>query len=166
MNTLEDKVKPKLTNKQEMFCLEYIKDFNATQSYKRAGYGVKNDATAGVQSNKLLKNPKITEYIEILKEERMKRLRVDADWVLREAVEVYKMAKGEIAHIKSTRKNGAWHKEDVFMTNVKEANNALNTIGKHVKVKAFEKIVDIGDSEVIVVGLPKAQESTNEKAQD
>ena len=50
----------KLENvKWERFCLEYAKKANATDSYKNAGYKVKNDASAGASANKLLKNPMI-----------------------------------------------------------------------------------------------------------
>ncbi len=30
-----------LSKKQELFCIEYLVDLNATQAYKRAGYSVK-----------------------------------------------------------------------------------------------------------------------------
>lgn len=41
-----------LTDKQQAFCREYIKDFNATQAAKRAGYSEK---TAYSQGQRLLK---------------------------------------------------------------------------------------------------------------
>ncbi len=54
----------KLTEKQKRFCDYYIETCNATESYKRAGYSWGNDNVAGVEANKLLKNPKIRGYID------------------------------------------------------------------------------------------------------
>ena len=60
----------KLENaKWERFCLEYAKKANATDSYKNAGYKVKNDASAGASANKLLKNPIIQARLAELHEE-------------------------------------------------------------------------------------------------
>lgn len=55
--------------KWEMFCLEYSKKANATDSYKNAGYKVKNDASAAASAIKLLKNPKIQARLAELHEE-------------------------------------------------------------------------------------------------
>ncbi|MGK4106040.1 terminase small subunit [Limosilactobacillus vaginalis] len=54
----------KLTAKQRLFADEYIKSGNATQSYIKAGYSVKNENVAGVESKRLLRNPKIKSYID------------------------------------------------------------------------------------------------------
>ena len=60
----------KLANgKWERFCLEYAKKANATDSYKNAGYKVKNDASAAASAIKLLKNPKIQARLAELHEE-------------------------------------------------------------------------------------------------
>ena len=60
----------KLENaKWERFCLEYAKKANATDSYKNAGYKVKNDASAGASANKLLKNPMIQARLAELHDE-------------------------------------------------------------------------------------------------
>jgi len=52
----------KITKKQEIFCREYIYEYNATRSYLKAFPKVKV-STAGVEGCKLLKNPKIKEYL-------------------------------------------------------------------------------------------------------
>jgi phage terminase small subunit len=52
-----------LTDKQELFCFEYLKDFNAGDAYIRAGYrATKNSAR--VNACKLLKDPKIRKYLD------------------------------------------------------------------------------------------------------
>jgi hypothetical protein len=54
-------------------------------------------------------------------------------------------------------------KQEVCKTNIKEANNILNTIGKHTNVKAFAQEVENNTQTIIAVGMPKAQE--DEKTQ-
>lgn len=50
----------KLANaKHERFCLEYVKEANATKAYKKAGYKCKNDASANSAALRLLQNIKI-----------------------------------------------------------------------------------------------------------
>lgn len=148
----------KLTHKEEMFCIEFIVDFNGSQAYKRAGFKVKNDNVARAQASKLLTKPNIEKRIEQLKAERAERTEITADWVLKEAVEVYKMAKGVLPCVMSYTKDGAMHKMEVHKTNLKEANRALEIIGKHVTVKAFEKEIDLGDNVMFTITLPKELE--------
>lgn len=73
-----------LSNKQELFCKEYLVDLNATQAYKRAGYSAKSDNIAAVEASKLLRNPKIEAKIKELMDKRSQRTEVTADKVLAE----------------------------------------------------------------------------------
>ena len=68
-----------LNERQKLFCVEYIKDLNATQAAIRAGYSKK---TAGAQSHKLLKNAEIQNSIRSASKSRTERTEIDADWVL------------------------------------------------------------------------------------
>lgn len=219
----------KPTEKQEIFCKEYIIDFNGTRAYIDA-YStptkkVKN-SVARTQASKLLAKANINTRIEELKKERNERLEVNADWVLKQAQELLEIAKGEKPHIQSVFKEGRyvsintvsdeekvritqeieahenfdklythkwtnlildcgqyvrikenvigdyvvevmqkgqWMKQEVCKTNIKEANNILNTIGKHTNVKAFAQEVENNTQTIIAVGMPKAQE--DEKTQ-
>ena len=45
--------------KQDLFVKEYLKDLNGTQAYIRAGYKVKDENSAAVMANRLLRNVKI-----------------------------------------------------------------------------------------------------------
>lgn len=54
----------KLTIKQKKFADNYIKSGNATQSYINAGYSVRSENAAGVEGHKLLRNPKVKNYID------------------------------------------------------------------------------------------------------
>lgn len=57
-----------LTDKQQLFCLYFIKCFNATKAYQKA-YGCSYN-TAAVEGCRLLKNPKIKDLIRTMKQER------------------------------------------------------------------------------------------------
>ena len=73
---------PKLENqKHEVFCEEYLKDLNATQSAVRSGYSQK---TAGSIGQRLLKKVEIQHRISELMEERSKRTEITADKVIEE----------------------------------------------------------------------------------
>lgn len=54
----------KLTPKQKKFADYYIASLDTKGSYLKAGYNVKNDETAWVNANRLLKNAKVRAYID------------------------------------------------------------------------------------------------------
>lgn len=68
-----------LNEKQQLFCLEYIKDLNATQAAIRAGYSEKTAYSIG---QRLLKHVEIQKETERLLSERSERTKIDADWLL------------------------------------------------------------------------------------
>lgn len=70
-----------LNDKQEIFCREYLIDFNATQAAIRAGYSAK---TAGEQGFALLKKLQISERITRLVAERANALDLSGEKVLAE----------------------------------------------------------------------------------
>lgn len=77
-----------LTDKQEMFCREYLIDLNATQAAIRAGY---SDNTARKIGSENLTKPDIAQRIIDLKSDRNERVEVNADYVLRRLVEIDEM---------------------------------------------------------------------------
>ena len=103
----------KLTNKQAAFVREYLIDLNATQAAIRAGYSKK---TANEQGCQNLVKLNIAEAIAEAQEKRAKKQGIDAEWVLKESVELYEIFKAE--------KNPA-------------ANSTLTLIAKHVNVDAM-----------------------------
>ena len=60
-----------LTDKQQLFCVYYIRCFNATKAYQKA-YGC-DYTTAMSEGSKCLRNPKIKDEIFRLKQERLNR---------------------------------------------------------------------------------------------
>lgn len=80
----------KLTKKQELFCLEYLTDFNATQAAIRAGYRSKTARQIGAEN---LSKPAINERIKQLVKERESQLICNADEALKM---VTKIIRGEM----------------------------------------------------------------------
>lgn len=74
-----------LTPKQKLFADAYLADrsLNATAAYKAAGYAAKNDNVAAVEASKLLSNPKIVAYVASRQQERIERIELKQDDVLR-----------------------------------------------------------------------------------
>lgn len=72
----------RLTPKQERFVAEYLKDLNATQAAKRAGYSAKRADQSGYQA---LSNPAVVFAIEIGKKRQLARAELSAVRVLEEA---------------------------------------------------------------------------------
>lgn len=63
-----------MTEKQKIFCDEYLKDLNATRAYKIAYPKVKKDTVAATNGGRMLRNAEVKNYIdtqlEILHNER------------------------------------------------------------------------------------------------
>ncbi|HDL7825599.1 TPA: terminase small subunit [Yersinia enterocolitica] len=78
----------KLTDKQELFAREYLKDLNATQAAIRAGYSEKTARKIGSEN---LTKPDIAERIIELKDVRNEEVGIDAAYVLRRLVEIDQM---------------------------------------------------------------------------
>ncbi|MBL0318572.1 MAG: terminase small subunit [Alphaproteobacteria bacterium] len=100
---------PKLTPKQLCFCHEYMVDLNGTKAAMRAGYSRK---TANEQAARLLANVSIVGIIDILIIERIERIQITSDDVMRRLDDLYHRA----------------HEAKKF--NVAIA--ALTAIGKHI----------------------------------
>nr|DAV52684.1 MAG TPA: Terminase small subunit [Caudoviricetes sp.] len=62
---------PDLSDKQRLFCLYYVRCFNATKAYRKA-YGCAY-STAAVEGFNTLRNPKIQNEIQALKQSRLNR---------------------------------------------------------------------------------------------
>lgn len=77
------KQKKRLTKTEtrwRVFAYEWIKHFNGEKAAIAAGYA-KNSAT--VTASRLLTYAKVQEFITEAKKERLERLKIDADWVLK-----------------------------------------------------------------------------------
>lgn len=107
-----------LTDKQQIFCEEYLIDLNATQAAIRAGYSEK---TARQIASDNLTKANIQDCIASLKAERSDNTKTDAAWVLLKARECFEAC--------------------VASTDYSTAKGYLDIAGKHVSVKAFDTSV-------------------------
>ena len=72
----------RMTEKQKIFCDEYLKDLNATRSYKVAYPNVKKDEVAASAAARLLRNVNIQSYINKQLEEMHNERTADAKEVI------------------------------------------------------------------------------------
>lgn len=71
-----------MTEKQKIFCDEYLKDLNATRAYKVAYPNIKKDEVARANSSRLLTNANIKNYIDIQLEKLHNERTVDVKEVM------------------------------------------------------------------------------------
>lgn len=127
----------KLTAKQERFVEEYLIDLNATRAAIDAGYSPK---TAKVIGHENLTKPYISAAIAEAKLIRSEETKIDAAYVLRQATKLHERCMQEISPVRTS--TGAQLRDEdgnpVFTFNAAGAAKALEIIGKHVGVKAFD----------------------------
>ena len=97
-----------LTQKQKLFCDEYLIDLNATRAYRAVYKNCKTNETAAAAAVRLLRNVKVKEYIEQKMEEREKRTEITQDMVVKELA--------AIAFSKATDYAKVIEKQAVFTT--------------------------------------------------
>ncbi|HDD9003649.1 TPA: terminase small subunit [Escherichia coli] len=146
----------KLTDKQELFAREYLKDLNGTQAAIRAGYSEK---TANEQASRLLANVNVQKFVAELKSARVEQTGIDAAYVLRRLVEIDQMdvldillQNGELKPIKDWPKVWRTTLSGMDVVEMASADSAallkkikwpdkvknLELLGKHVSVQAFK----------------------------
>lgn len=77
---------PELTDKQRLFCVIYVRCFNATKAYQKA-YGCSYDV-ANAEGYKLLVNPCIKAEIERLKQNRLNREMLSEDDIFQRYMDI------------------------------------------------------------------------------
>lgn len=129
-----------LTDKQQRFVEEYLVDLNATQSAIRAGY---SPDTAGAIGHENLSKPEIIRGIAEAKAERSEATKIDAAYVLRQAVKLHERCMQEVKPVRDMKGQQVMDDDGnaVFAFNTTGAAKALELIGKHIDVSAFEERV-------------------------
>ena len=107
----------KLTPKQQLFAVEYLKDLNATQAYLRAGYRV-DDNTAKANGARLLANANVAAAISEAMATRAAKVGIDANDVLEGIVAV--------------RDDAMTKTKEGSMASRQDALKALELLGKHL----------------------------------
>lgn len=151
----------KLTDKQKAFCDYYIETLNATESYKKAGYKVKNDNTAAVNANRLLRNAKIKAYID----KRLKEIENDRIADAKEVMEyLTAVMRGEVEEevvvVESTGDYTSEARKIKKQVSVKERNKAAELLGKRYAL--FTDKVNI-DGSVAVQIIDDIEDDTDEE---
>lgn len=141
---------PELNDKQMLFCLLYIRCFNATKAYQKA-YG-SSYITAMQNGCKLLRNTKVKEEIQKLKQDRVNRELFTEEDVFRKYIDIAfadikdytEFGKKEVAYVD---KRGMEHKAEISYVDLKECDEVDGTIiseisqGKDgVKVKLADRL--------------------------
>lgn len=85
----QDSEKP-LTERQKMFCREYIVDLNAKQAAIRAGYSEKTATEMGYEN---LSKPHVADYMQQLMLERTESLEITTEYVLKTIVDTIERCK-------------------------------------------------------------------------
>ncbi|EOE7446628.1 terminase small subunit [Enterobacter hormaechei] len=153
-----------LTDKQEMFCREYLIDLNATQAAIRAGYSEK---TANRTASENLSKPDIQSRIAELKAQRNDLVGINATYVLNRLVEIDQMDVLDILNddgslrpitswpkawrisltgldISTTIQNFDEETAETILKKIKWPDKVKNLelLGKHVRVQAFKEQVE------------------------
>ncbi len=137
----------KLTDKQMIFCREYIFDWNATRSYKEAYPDCKTDDSARAASSLLLTNINITDYLKEIQKDLEKQAGISRQMVLNEHM---KLAFSSIAHLHNTWIERKEFDEltDVQKSCISEISTQIKTTrdvngnlseNEYIKVKLYDK---------------------------
>lgn len=124
-----DKIIEGLNARQSVFVSEYLKSGNAADSYKKAGYKAKDNATAAALASRLISNENIARAIEERQQRRNKTLELEEDYELKTALELVKMCM-KPKHVYNFDGSEMKDKEGnfVMMFDSKGANAALTTV--------------------------------------
>lgn len=125
----------KLTDKQMIFCNEYLVDLNATRAYKKAYPNVKKDSVASAAGSRLLGNVKIKNYIDEQLEKMKSESIADAEEVLKYLTKGMRMELEEEVVI--TENIGDYMSEAKLVKkkiSIKDANKCAELLGKRYRL--------------------------------
>lgn len=117
-------MKKELNEKQKLFCIEYLKSFNATDAYRRVYWWTQK--TCEVNWCKLLSNTKVSEYLAEKSKQKMEKAETWVEYVvdnLKQIVEIWMWRL-------PVMKNG----EEKEILDLSNANSALEKLWKYHKM--------------------------------
>ena len=112
----------KLTDRQKMFCKEYIVDLNAKQACIRAGYSEKTAKQIGSEN---LSKPYLQEEIARLMKSREERVKLTADKVLEDIERVRTLAEGSEQYNVSLKASELQGKHLAMFTDKQQINGQI-----------------------------------------
>lgn len=119
----------KLNQQQELFCQEYIVDYNGTQAARRAGYSEK---TASMQASRLLRNDNILARVRAIQKERLEKLAVTQESVILNLLEVYDRCMQAKPVLEWDYNESKMVETGEYTFDSKGALKAMEMIGKHL----------------------------------
>lgn len=159
-----------MTEKQKLFCEEYLISLNATQAALRAGYSEKTAYSIG---NENLKKPEIQEYIQKRLKEKEDALIAKQDEVLKTLTAVMRREKPETVVV--TCKSRKSHYDDKgkkvtdeaeqpicveIPTKVSDVNKAAEMLGRYYTLFTDRTQIE-NDSPVIIIDDIGGEENAN-----
>ena len=166
-----------MTEREQTFADALLSDpgYNLKEAAIKAGAP---EASAHVQGWQMHTRPRVRTYIDDRKRERMKALRIDADYVLHELVEMREMRISEIFQDDFSLKPlnqwpdtwlknvsaldvtelGASGDVETFIKKLKipDKHKVLIDIGKHTKVNAFNEVDSGNNTQPIQINITEA----------
>lgn len=135
---------PRLTKKQEVFCNEYIIDFNATRAAIAAGYSQKS---ATVLGHETLRKPYVQERLQKLIEKRAARVEITQDRVLLEISriaffdirELYDPQTGHLLPIDELGEDTARALSSIDVSNTRRGANSNLELETIKRIRALDK---------------------------
>ena len=139
-------MKEELNEKQKLFCLEYLKSFNATDAYRKV-YWV-SDKVANASWPRLLVNGSIQKFLASKVERKIEKVDVWVDYVLNWLREIAEIWMGR----KEVEKN--WKKQRIL--DLSNANSAYEKLWKYNKLFT-DKVEQDGTLNINIVSYKKWQ---------
>lgn len=138
----------KLTDKQKMFCHEYVKDFNGARAAVSAGY---SEDSARQGAHQILTNIYVYEYIQELVKKKMDKVDLTADRVLAEYAKIafidiqkFYDENGNLKEIKDLSEDASASMAGIKIHELKDSMGIkygeLKEIKLHDKLRALESL--------------------------
>lgn len=138
--------KNELTQKQKLFCLEYLKSFNATASYKKV-YWV-SQKTAEKNWPRLLENAGVSEFLKDKSKQKIEEAETGVEYVLENLKEIVEIWMG--------RQNIELNGQAKKIYDLKNVNSALEKLWKYHKMYT-ERVEQDGSLTINIVNYKKWQ---------
>ena len=129
---------------RELFCREYIIDYNGTQAAIRAGY---SERGACQTASRLLSDVKLLSRVRELQAEQVERLAVTADSVVLRLLEVYERCMQAKPVMQWDKEAKEYVETGEYVFDSKGALGALDLLGKHLAMFTNKTIVGGVESE-------------------
>lgn len=138
--------KNELTQKQKLFCLEYLKTFNATDAYRKVYWW--SDNTAKVNGCKLLTKTNISEFLTNKTKQKIEKTETGVEYVLENLKEIVEIWMG--------RQNIELNGKEKKIYDLKNVNSALEKLWKYHKMYT-ERVEQDGSLTINIVNYKKWQ---------